>query len=477
MPFILPARTLDSGYEVSNSIRFRPAGSSQMSQGNGTPTNAKKWTISFWVKIAFDTSSSGQRCVYSSTGSSSNGSFVQFSDTAMKVGCQGVSETDWVRFLGTTTIQFRDPSAFYHFCFGFDSTQGTDTNRIRSYVNGTEVGYLASEGNYPSQNDDSNFNNGSDCALGKNITTNDSYLDGYVSQFYFIDGTQYAASDFGETDEDSGIWKPKAFSGTFGNNGTFVEGDSNTADASGNGNNFGQSNTVITTDTPTNNFATLTIARTPPLSGAVFSEGNTHFVTGSTGGSRNMGRTAYGNIPVNKGKWYYEVKLGHANLFVGAAAVETAILQEDVSGTRYTYYYGATGEIYINTSGSETSPNYAASSSINDILGFALDVDNNRLYVRNSGGWSDGSGNFDEADINDFESTSYSGASTDLEGYVVPAFSSSSGSTSMSGTINFGNPAFTISSGNADANGYGNFEYAVPSGFYSLCTKNLAEYG
>ena len=42
---------------------------------------------------------------------------------------------------------------------------------------------------------------------------------------------------------------------------------------------------------------------------------------------------------------------------------------------------------------------------------------------------------------------------------------------------NYGNPPYAISSGNADANGYGNFEYAVPSGFYALCTKNLNEYG
>jgi hypothetical protein len=42
--------------------------------------------------------------------------------------------------------------------------------------------------------------------------------------------------------------------------------------------------------------------------------------------------------------------------------------------------------------------------------------------------------------------------------------------------LNFGSPPFTISSGNADANGYGNFEYAVPSGYYALNTKNLAEY-
>ena len=43
--------------------------------------------------------------------------------------------------------------------------------------------------------------------------------------------------------------------------------------------------------------------------------------------------------------------------------------------------------------------------------------------------------------------------------------------------INFGSPIYTISSGNSDANGYGNFEYAVPSGFYAICTKNIAEYG
>jgi len=43
--------------------------------------------------------------------------------------------------------------------------------------------------------------------------------------------------------------------------------------------------------------------------------------------------------------------------------------------------------------------------------------------------------------------------------------------------FNFGNPAFTIASGNSDANGYGNFEYAVPSGYYALCSKNLGAYG
>ena len=52
-----------------------------------------------------------------------------------------------------------------------------------------------------------------------------------------------------------------------------------------------------------------------------------------------------------------------------------------------------------------------------------------------------------------------------------------SSASSGKGEFNFGNPTFSISSGNSDANGYGNFEYSVPSGYYSLCTQNLAEYG
>jgi hypothetical protein len=480
MPLIIPANTLSGVYEVSNSVRFRPAGNSQMSQGNGTQTNSKKWTISFWVKIAFDTSSSGQRCVYSSTGASSNGSFVQFSDTAMKIGCQGVSETDWVRFLGTATIQFRDSSAWYHFCFGFDSTQSTDTNRIRSYVNGTEVGYLASEGNYPTQNDDSNFNNGSDCALGKNITTNDSYLDGYVSQFYFIDGTQYAASDFGETDEDSGIWKPKAFSGTFGNNGTFVEGDSNTADASGNGNNFGQSNTVITTDTPTNNFCTFN-----PLDNAVLtlSEGNTKAThSTSSGGEENRGTMGFAN-----GKWYWEFQIGYdvptSRLQPFGVGLLTNTgrnpLESDLKTTEaYTvHWYTDTSNNLVIEKVFNSGTNVTASESYpdnGDIVQFAIDADAGKVWVgKNNTYLDDASGNVGDPANGNYPIHTY----TVVEGnFIFPAIVNV-GSQGLTILLNTGNPSFAISSGNADANGYGNFEHAPPSGFYSICSKNLAEFG
>ena len=61
--------------------------------------------------------------------------------------------------------------------------------------------------------------------------------------------------------------------------------------------------------------------------------------------------------------------------------------------------------------------------------------------------------------------------------FVFPFITAQENAQTGAGIFNFGNPPFTISSGNADANGHGNFEYAVPSGYYSLCTKNLAEFG
>ena len=61
--------------------------------------------------------------------------------------------------------------------------------------------------------------------------------------------------------------------------------------------------------------------------------------------------------------------------------------------------------------------------------------------------------------------------------YFICAGHGTSSSRETTYSINFGRPIGSISSGNADGNGYGNFEYSVPSGYYALNTKNLAEIG
>jgi hypothetical protein len=93
---------------------------------------------------------------------------------------------------------------------------------------------------------------------------------------------------------------------------------------------------------------------------------------------------------------------------------------------------------------------------------FAIDADNNKLFVGidNSYYSNATTTNGDpSAGTNPTESI-------DLTGYIPFV-----GAYSNTGSINFGSPPYTISSGNTDANGYGNFEYAVPSGYYALNTK------
>ena len=104
-----------------------------------------------------------------------------------------------------------------------------------------------------------------------------------------------------------------------------------------------------------------------------------------------------------------------------------------------------------------------------------MDIDNSRLYLAINGSWNDGlGGGFDQSDFANANGFAFTKQENDF--YVVGQVNGS-GSSNHTVQMNFGNAPYAISSGNADANGYGNFEYAVPSGYYSLCTKNLAEFG
>ena len=97
-------------------------------------------------------------------------------------------------------------------------------------------------------------------SVGYNAAYPTGYWTGNMAHTHLIDGTQYAASDFGEFDATSGIWVPKTGpSVTYGTNGFFLKYASGaiTTDSSGNGNTMTQVGTITTTkDTPQNNFCT-----------------------------------------------------------------------------------------------------------------------------------------------------------------------------------------------------------------------------
>ena len=471
----------DTGYDIDNSLRFNDDDSPDLGITLGTPSTANVFTFSFWFKLGdWETSK-----VPFSAGTDSNNFdqiILQNNGTIIYHQKSGGSNTSYIQ----PSALYRDPSAWYHLVVGVDTTQSTDTNRIKMYVNGSQISSFATE-TYCDQNEAAEFNTAVSHTVGTQAKgdTHADYMDGYLADFYFIDGTQYAASDFGETDEDSGIWKPKEASVTFGDNGFFLEfkqtGTSQDssgigADTSGEDNHFAVTNlaaTDQTTDTPTNNFCTLNPL--DPIQGAAYSEGNCYAVTNSS--NRNY---VTGTMAVNKGKWYWESKLiavtsdATDQVFTGVADLD----DRGVNSTGQSLgdranevgWHQEEGKYQRNNSWSDgSSAGDSADWTIDDIISIALDMDNNRVTIAKNGQWADGSGNADEASPTSYVSVTNS--------YMTAAFGEGGGGTEATFSVNFGNPPHAISSGNADANGYGNFEFAPPSGFYALCTKNLAEYG
>ena len=496
MPLILPARTLDSGFEISNSLRFEDGGSPYLTHTRGTATNEKKFTFSTWVKLG--NTGHGVNGTLFGSGDDGNG----YVGDALIIQTNGLvkqgdhdSSTDAHNV--RTNALLRDPSAWYHIVCAADSTQGTDSNRIKLYINGTQQTSLAAT-TYPSQDITFDCNtNGQVLNIGRNQNgENHVYFDGYMAETVFIDGQQLAASSFGETD-DNGVWIPKDISKeglTFGNNGFYLQyqqsGDSANssgkgADTSGEDNHLApvsMGSVLPVVDTPTNNFAVFRAHGFPQNSKNVLSEGNTDFdFTGDGGNSaRRLDNHCISNIGVVNGKWYAEFK--HTEDadggFIGVSNMSNKIETAEIES--YAYIYTNDSQLYFRpkTGASESNTNHGGSSnSLNDIYQVALDMDNNNVYFGKNGSWASGSGAWNQSNPTSARSLSSDFINTDSHGLVVFNCAGAGSSTTPRFQANFGNAPFSISSGNADANGYGNFEYSVPSGYYALCTKNLAEYG
>ena len=467
MPFILGANSLTGGYTVDNSLRFDDGSSDYLDKTYGSAGNRQIWTYSFWVK---KTTNASTLTPLDASSDGNNRSLILFdSDNIRMVSLVSGSVTTNL----ITSAVYRDVSAWYHIIVAFDSTQATASNRVKFYVNGTQVTSFGTA-TYPSLNQNEIINNNVKHSIGRDGFYTNQYLDGYMSEINFIDGQALTPTDFGEFDEDSGIWKPIAYAGTYGTNGFYLETkDSGAlgADTSGNGNNFTVNNLTAvdqSTDTPTNNFATFNPLFTPnPSNVSTFSEGNLKVVTNST--SQNS--DGLSTLGVSSGKYYGEFKLiaqATGESVCGVLNNIENVTTEGLNGTGG-FSVASNGDSFNNGS-SQGANNFSASYTNNDIIGIALDLDNNRVYFSKNGSYTDGSGNFDESSPTGYFSL------TSGQTYFMGVGDKS---TSQSSTweANFGSPSFAISSGNTDPNGYGNFEYAVPSGYYALNTKNLAEYG
>ena len=371
---------------------------------------------------------------------------------------------------------FRDFSSWYHFVIACDTTQSTASNRLKLYVNGEQITSFATEV-YASQDYDTAINNNVVHRIGAYVN-NGLTFDGYMAEVCFIDGSQLAADSFGEFDSNSStIWKPIDVSGlTFGTNGFYLEfkqaGTSANAsglgaDTSGNTHHFTVNNLTAvdqSTDTCTNNFNIMNrlYAWTYDMS---FSDGNL-----SCSGTQNQWQGAIGSMGINTGKWYYEVKFTSAT-DVGAFYIGFGGLDDFLPGSpgfrnAVAFYNDDGGEVNVaDTSNTAVTTADYGTFANGDIMGVALDYDNELITIYKNG----------SAIVTNFDYGATTYPSTIKDGKTISPVAGHYGSGSIS--FNFGSPPFAISSSNADARGHGNFEYAVPSGYFALCSKNLAEFG
>jgi len=465
--------SISTGFDIANSVKLEPD-NAEFLKRNQADGNRKTWTYSMWVKRTELGMSNGMLLFYAGVYHQATRIFFDAGSDMDKLTIDLASEAT-TQYRWITKRLFRDTSAWYHFVWRVDTTQSTATDRMRMYVNGVllTADDFEQTATFP-QNTDTTANKSSlggqqQMAIGNySWANNDGIYAGYAAQCALVDGESLAPTEFGEFDEDTGIWKPKDISGLnygTGNNSFFLDFETASdlgANAKGNDVNFTLNNITAAdqaTDTPTNNFCTmnpvmLTAANT------VISQGATSLF--STGAS---GNTVVGTIGVSRGKWYWEFKdINHGGTAYWPAIGYTSSESTDSTqtaggGSGYPSHVALLPNGGTFSNGTIFSGKFNTFSP-NDIAGVALDMDNGNMYLYKNGTIQN-SGNPIFTSIGDF-------AMPVGSVYLNPC----------GGYFNFGGfTSYTPASPASDENGYGTFEYAPPSGYYALCTKNLAEYG
>ena len=448
---------VSGGYNLTRSLRFRSSASAYLNRTPASASSRTTWTWSGWVKLGSLSAYDHIFLAYQGS-SASDTNYCRLFITEQTTGQLqfGGGVTNWL----VTNSVYRDPSAWYHIVIGVDTTQATASNRLKLYVNGSQITSFASA-TYPAQNATLAVNANWGHYIGYDAGSN--YFDGYMTEINFVDGQQLTPSSFGQTSSSTGVWQPKKYTGTYGTNGFYLPFTDNSAltsgsnaglgkDFSGNGNYWNTNNISITsgatydsmTDVPTLTSATAAnFAVLNPLfssSAGVFtlSDGNISFSAASAATNSFFSRSTFG---VSSGKWYWEVTPtnvgGGPNIYIG---IQDATYSPN-SGTfnqapnAYVYVYDGTK---LNNA---TSSAYGASYTNNDVIGIALDMDGGTLtFYKN----------------NVSQGTAYTG----LSGSYSPAIGLNVGGASrtIAGSFNAGQRPFT---------------YTPPSGYVALNTFNL----
>jgi len=430
-----------TGFSIDQSIRFTMGDSAYLTRTPDSSSNRRTWTFSFWWKVnTFASGTSGGYRILQA-GSTEFG----WSDSDDKLYLIDGST------LRATTQVFRDPTAWQHIVLAVDTTDSTAGDRIKIYINGVQVTSFSTS-NDPSQDFTFDVNDNVAHNIGKEGS---NYIDAYIAEMYLIDGTQAAPTAFGEFD-DNGVWKPIAYSGSFGTNGFHIDGrDSSDLgdDESGNGNDFTSSGLAAAdqvNDSPTLNYPTLNRVDFQTGSNVTLTDGNLNIANANSGSTNDI-RATFG---VSSGKWYWEVEadsLGQSGVnreFIGIVGTEFDITAgsagANFSADSTGYAFATTGQKINNNS----AASYGSAFTAGQYIGVALDLDNGKIY------WSI-NGTFQN--------------SGDPAGGTGEAYSSISGTFAPAVAVDYGTGTSRLI-----ANfGQSSFQNTPPAGFKALNSSNL----
>ena len=438
----------------------------QLSRSFGEQGNQRKFTISVWVKRS--KVSSGTQAIMGSGGSGAYASNMYF------MSSDEIEVWNWFNsaYNGRyrTSAKFKDVNAWYHIVIAVDTTQATDTDRFKLYVNGELITAYAIRNN-ASQNQTFEIGHNGTHYIGG--YGNGAEFEGLMSHFHYCDGYQYQASDFGETDSTTGEWKIKVDpSVQYGTTGHFILKDGNSVtDQSGLSHNWTVANGTLTNteDNPSNVFATFNplCARTQ-----IAGSSNVSYTNGNNTAANTD--TSYSSYNVStlgmqgSGKYYCEFKL---NTLGGSSDSERFGISNLNNFSNYPF--GSSSGYSYNKDGNATpSGSGFPTYSTNDIIGVAFDAGNGIMWFSKNGTWIN-SATISEIAAGTTTNAVFTGISTS-ETWHFSAAAYSNGSISA----NFGNGYFgttAVSSAGTNASGNGIFEYDVPTGYTALSTKGLNE--
>jgi hypothetical protein len=395
-----------SGYVVENSLWFDGSADYLTKTFGSTGTSRTVYTVSFWARQNTASPTGGNNWVIDVGASGGNSEGVRY--TGSGEGSLYIQATDGTEALNTgDAARFRDLTAWQHVVWA-RNTGNADGNKNKLYVNGVRITSFDSSYGTRGQNLTSNGNfGGTDpYSIGRDAYGGTVYYNGYLAEFAVIDGTEYAASDFGEFD-DNGVWIPKDPSGlTYGDNGFLLQfkqtgsGQDSSgigADTSGKDNHFavggGSIQTNQVTDTCTDD------ANNNVGNYATFNPHDRHGSTTLADGNLHANGTTTHEAQIRTtialtGKKYWEIEADTLNAdaaFIGILKTNTDIT------TMNNHSLGTTADGYsINCStgsnngklfNNNTNGTDLGTIANGDVISVAFDADTRKLFFGKNGSW------------------------------------------------------------------------------------------